>query len=95
MFIEYEIKEGIINYKGIININNICVIKEENDHLYIFYGQDMIVFNIQPTTLYNAFRRSLLGESIQMNGIGFVRPLEPPKTPSLAPVKTMTWRDVP
>ncbi len=95
MFIEYEIREDIETHIGIINCDCLTAIEIKSDVFCATLFNENLVVRIQPKTVYNAFRRALLGESVQMNGIGFVRPLEPLKTPSLAPVKTITWRDVP
>ena len=99
MFIEYDITEEDVTYKALINVNHIVCLTVENISLHeqefiIHCTNDTVRFYDKPNDLYEAFKRALCGESVIIEGIGYVRPLNA-KTPSMGPITHMTWRNFP
>lgn len=99
MFIEYEIKEEDEIYCSIVNIDHLVVIEGTEHEVIIMMTSDNVRFSLgehKNWLLYDAFKRALCGESVTIEGIGYVRPLKPvdaPIKPSLDPIKAITWRD--
>jgi hypothetical protein len=101
MFIEYEIKENDELCTSVINVRHIVVLEATENELVIFMSTNTIRFFLDERSnwlLYDAFKRALCGESVTIEGIGYVRPLKPAENhtqPSIAPIKSMTWRNYP
>ena len=99
MFIEYEIKEENETYSSIMNVDHIVVIEISDIQLIIWMSLDTVRFSLNDDgnfILYDAFKRALCGESVIIDGIGYVRPLMPsrqPKEPSMLPITSMNWRN--
>ena len=97
MFIEYEIEEEGEIYCSIVNVDHLIVIEGTEDEVVVFMTSDTVRFYlVEPKNLllYDAFKRALCGESVIIEGIGYVRPLNA-KTPSMGPITHMTWRNFP
>jgi hypothetical protein len=105
MFIEFEIKENPNGsaIRSIININNILYIDNTSDEgiLSINVVNDCIRFVLKEENVnlvYYAFKRALSGDSVTIDDIGYIRPLNhqhPSKTNPMWPVTAISWRDVP
>ncbi len=99
MFIEYEIKEYDETYSSILNTEHVVGIEVAETEVVIWLSSETIRFALDDDAnflLFDAFKRALCGESVTIEGIGYVRPLKPtipPITPSLDPIKAITWRD--
>lgn len=103
MFIEFEIKEEDRIYRGLFNIHHIISLQIEDscEVLIISLTDDTIRFFDGEgfcLVLLNAFKRALRGESIILDGIGYIRPLKPMEGytgPNNTTTKPMTWRNFP
>ncbi len=93
MFIEYEIKEEEEILSAIINVDNLCLIDRQNNILEMYCTHETFRFYESVDILYDAFRRALCGESITLEGKGFIRPLQSTKNP-MWPITSINWREV-
>ncbi len=99
MFIEYEIKKKDEVYSSILNTDHIVIIEASDEEFFIRISSGDVRFFLGQDgnwSIYDAFKRALCGESVTIEGIGYVRPLKPieiPIKPSIDPVKAITWRD--
>ena len=99
MFIEYQIKEGDETFEAVLNIGRITAITLDyldDEFAVIIYttGGDQR-FDDNAKIIYDAFKLALIGESVTIESVGYVRPLRAasaPKEPSLEPIKYFDWR---